>query len=86
MSWSATGSVNKDEIDTITVSPQTQPEGCEDAFNDQRSAAFEAAKILAKAVGGDSDRMTISMSGHANPNHEPATGWADEMITVSVRK
>lgn len=34
----------------------------------------------------DTKKFNVSISGHANPSHEPATGWANDCITVSVNQ
>jgi hypothetical protein len=47
-------------------------------------AVIEAATRLASAVGRPEDTITISVSGHSNPNHAPAEGWAHEFVTLSV--
>ena len=90
MSWSATpptaAGIAKSDVASIVVSPQTSPEGCVTPFEEQRDAAFEAVAILAKVVGQDDDLIYVTMSGHANPDHAPAHGWADECITISVSR
>lgn len=40
---------------------------------------------LALGVGRPEDHVQVQITGHANPGHEPVTGWADESITVTVR-
>jgi hypothetical protein len=50
----------------------------------QFEAAVVAAQALAKVVGRDGDTVHVSISGHANPDHAPRDGWANEMISVTV--
>jgi hypothetical protein len=82
MSWSArTDAVAKDAIaldepplsDVVEVEQRAQFE-----------AAVEAAKALAAVVGRPSDAVIVTLNGHANPDHGPRAGWANETITVSV--
>ena len=51
---------------------------------EQIAAAREAAFVLlgSKAVG--TLDVQINLSGHANTDHEPAQGWANDAITVSI--
>lgn len=86
MSWSAAASkIRKDQITAIEATPQTAPEGCEEAFAEQLAAAIECAEHLAAAVGGDDALVNVSMGGHANPDHaSDFEGWADETVHVSV--
>lgn len=51
---------------------------------EQVRAAIEAAVGVAPAVGGD--KVTVTIAGHANPNHEPREGWANDEVTVTVRQ
>jgi hypothetical protein len=48
------------------------------------AAVAAAASELASAIGLDSDELSVSVSGHANPGHGPKDGYADEWVTVSV--
>lgn len=90
MSWSSSTPVpvrvrdigNLDQAD-LAGAPQTQPEGCEEAYDDQLRAALDAAEMLCGGLHPDAS-VKVSLSGHANPNHEPHDGWADEAISVAV--
>jgi hypothetical protein len=55
------------------------------AVTDHVDKIREAVEILASAVGRDVDGVAVHVNGHANPDHAPREGWADEMITVSIR-
>lgn len=93
MSWSLSGSsTTKDDlrssIDADAIETQlgyAEQNGVSDEQTAQIDAALEAASTLAKACGLDADSVVIACSGHANPGHGPKEGWADEMISVSVR-
>lgn len=52
---------------------------------DHLAAAKEAAALLAAAIGQPGDKVTVSMSGHANPGHaNPFEGWGNEFIQINV--
>ena len=55
----------------------------------QFAAAKQAARqlIFMNACGPDDDGRVfiVSMNGHANPGYQPVPGWANEMVSVSVR-
>lgn len=50
---------------------------------DQMLAAVYAAIELANStkVG---NRLSVSMTGHANPDHAPMQGWGDDFVTVTL--
>lgn len=83
MSWTAyAASVDIDGIATIEV-----PYPIDDDPREQ----FEKAKQLAidlvesGVVGGSPDhRFNVSLSGHANPGHEPTEGWSNDAVTISI--
>lgn len=53
---------------------------------DQVAAATAAAKSLVTsgAVGDDTKRFAVSISGHANPGHVAAAGYANDIAYVNV--
>jgi len=52
---------------------------------EQVDKAVELVKALADAVSDTVDRkIGATLSGHANPGHEPRDGYADDSITVNV--
>lgn len=55
-----------------------------DHVKDHVAAIHTAVEHLAGVVGRPEDPLYVSISGHANPDHAPADGWADETITVSI--
>lgn len=83
MSWGTCtdGAVAKDAIEV------TQPnlsDVVEAEQREQLDVATQVARALARVVGRPDDHVRVSMTGHANPNHAPRDGWANEMITVTV--
>lgn len=69
------------ELD-LDVTPQPAPEGA--PWEEQFRSALVALLALSEAVGTDDDYFTVSISGHANPNHEQAEGWGDEFVSVTL--
>lgn len=53
---------------------------------EQIKHAVEAAVGTVKSgvVGGEHHFFHVTMSGHANPNHEPAPGWANDVVSIHV--
>lgn len=84
MSWTATATnVAADKIDEIT-SPMP-------GLSDESLAQLAAAKLVATELVhtgrvGDPNRHTfnVTLSGHANPGHEPVHGWSNDCIAVTV--
>lgn len=81
MSWSIGKEVRVPEelnglMPTYSVTP---------AATEQIERAIEVAKsILVSGVIGKDKQFQVSLSGHANNNHEPAVGWANDCITVTI--
>ncbi len=85
MSWQLSiADVDKSEISDLSPDPQTAPEGCEQAAAEQIDAVLEALENLAGVVGRPGDKLIVSLSGHANPDHGPCEGWADERISITI--
>jgi len=87
MSWNVStgasmGSNVGTAIDEAVAAAGTQTEGSEE----QIAAAREAALALLTAVARPEDSVQITLSGHSNPDKAPRAGWADQMVTVSVRQ
>lgn len=58
----------------------------EPASYEQFTAARDAIAMLIQtgAVGDpDTKRFSGSLTGHANPGHEPAAGWANDGVYIS---
>lgn len=89
MSWSAR-SVRALEVgefgrrDLYTVSP---PE-LGDLAAEQLEVGMRAARSIVDggAVGYRQDRYTVTLSGHSNPGHRPADGYANDFVSVSVQQ
>lgn len=64
---------------------QTNPS--QDVLEAVKKAAEIAVMLVGSGTVGSPDNrhdFAISMSGHANPDHEPAQGWANDFVSVSV--
>lgn len=47
-------------------------------------AARAAIEVATSGAMGDADRIAVTLSGHANPDHVPAEGWSNDAITISL--
>ena len=92
MSWEATPvkTTKADAYEDLACQVGLVAAGVDDPSQEvaeQVKAASEAAVqiIQSGCVGQDDDcRLVVSASGHANPNHAPRDGWANDMITVRI--
>lgn len=85
MSYSAsTSNISKDDIKTISVSPQTAPVGNRSQLHIDLIKAV--LPVLATVVGRPEDEISVSISGHANIDGSPVEGWADEFLTVTIHQ
>lgn len=58
---------------------------CVKERDEQIEAAITSAfQLFACPIFDNAAEITVSLSGHANPEHKMADGWANESITVSV--
>lgn len=86
MSWSITAIISQEDcdIDILKADALKQNPECGDQFD----VAFLAVKSFmeSEVVGGAGKQFYISMAGHANPNHEPREGFANDMLTISINQ
>lgn len=55
-----------------------------DEVADQVSACISAAALIISSGAIGSGKVSVSMSGHANPDHEPTAGWANDVIALTI--
>jgi hypothetical protein len=87
MSWSLSARVFGDtaEGDLEEVEPTGQ-----DASLPHVAQAAHAAKqaavalIRSGAYGTPGDHYHVTLSGHANPDHRPQSGWSNDCATIGV--
>jgi hypothetical protein len=83
MSWSESfGPCTLDELRALEpVNPQTTE--ARDQFDATRAAAVA---VVESGVVGDPKvrRFLGGLSGHANPGHAPASGYANDCVYVSI--
>lgn len=92
MSWSGSfpDGIAGDDIEASLddskafVSPP--PDQMSTEMAEQFAAAKEAVKDLIEsgAVGDTEKTYSLSLSGHANEGHEPAEGWTNDCINISL--
>lgn len=58
----------------------------DDQVEPTREQITEAIAAVSGIVdsGAVGKQVTVSMYGHANAGHEPADGWANETVTITV--
>ncbi len=82
MTWSVSGKFPDDDAASLKSSALQQNPECGDQF-DAVVGAVEAIIALG-SVGTAGKRFHVSMSGHANPDHEPRAGWANDAVTIQI--
>lgn len=87
MSWSASASavVARDAAGKLRESfDKTYPTPTAEV-TEQFAAVIRAVEGALTVVQPDLDGLvTVSASGHANPGHQKAEGWANDSFTVSI--
>lgn len=92
MSWSLNVKIPKGTTPkAATEAMEALTGGGNDAAPKARDAQQAAAKAAAigllksGAVGSlEQSAFSVSLSGHANPDHAPRAGWSDDFITLNV--
>jgi len=53
--------------------------------DEQIDAAFDVvSQLVAGPAFVNADEISISLSGHANPEHKHADGWPNDSVSISV--
>src|SRR5512142_3484513 len=96
MSWSGRISIPKGtayreaekQVVDLAVAGQPASDAAEEAI---QTAKMMVINVLASGAvtGSHVDEplrhgISVSISGHANPGHDPAPGWSNDSMTVSV--
>lgn len=88
MSWSATPvtATFADFPAAVAAATVSGVETPATAVLEQLDAAKAAANAIFEsgAVGDSTHTFIVSLNGHANTDHQPDPGWANDYITVSV--
>lgn len=89
MSWSGTSTINKDGADLVESVQAILVTGNDQAPR-ERDEQIEAAKraaislLTSDAFASISGAVRVSLSGHANPGHQPVEGMSNDYIDVQV--
>lgn len=85
MSW-GTGvhTIDKDQIGSLEAPAANNDPDAQASQDEQFAEALLVAQELATVIGRPHDQVSVSLSGHANTDHAPHPGWADECITISI--
>jgi hypothetical protein len=75
-------------IDTATATYKASLAASDYVLDQAATDAITAASVAAKAivdsgVAGDG-LVNVTMNGHANPDHKPVKGWANDFVTITV--
>lgn len=92
MSWSFTGtskragikSALQNEHERYAQTQQGYGYPLSEEANEQIDAAISVAATLAKAVATSDHNLNVTLSGHAEPGHNPVSGQASEFIQIHV--
>lgn len=87
MSYNLTVTATRSDIvDAIgrVVREADLPQLAEQEAREHLAACAAGAVGQASVTGRHTDEVTVTISGHANPGHAPAEGWANEMTQVTV--
>lgn len=92
MSWSFSAQVGADEDPREKLSAvrsEADPAssaaqyGARAETDEAIDAAIEAAAGVVLAVRGGL-AVTVQLSGHSNPAHQPVAGWSNELVNINV--
>lgn len=81
MSWGTSWKVRGNEVWDLTENGLDTPEHEEQA---EVAGAAAAQLILSGAFGDPGKAFRVTLSGHGNSGHEPAEGWSNDFIQISV--
>ena len=68
-------SVLHDNLDAVDLSAEARA---------QADAAFGVLPALLAVVDDGTHEVTVSVSGHANPGHAQGSGYANELVSISI--
>lgn len=80
MSWSASGTAENGEV-AIDLQGVTADETLAQA---QEASKAVHAILKSGALGDPKGKYYVTVSGHANPDHAPVAGWANDHLTISI--
>lgn len=70
------------EVDVKQFDGNPAPDATQDAIEQARLAAV--GLIESGALGDDTHRFRISVSGHANVDHEPSPPWSNDGLSLQI--
>lgn len=84
MSWSVSYESRKNFTNDVR-SPGSSSIDTTEAEEQLRAARSAAIDLMESgAVGAKDGDYRVYLNGHANPEHRPAPGWANDCVAVNV--
>lgn len=95
MSWSISTVLAGENADVLSANAIDELSGidrtnignadCAKERDEQIEAAIRAvSQLLVEGGFNNAEEISVSMSGHANPEHSTRSGWSNESITVTL--
>lgn len=86
MSWSAEFRLEAGQTEPSEEVKVTNIDGVPEHLEQYREAIASAFGVLVSGVVGDprTHAYVVRMSGHGNPDHEPAEGWANDFVSIVI--
>lgn len=80
MSWNGSGTAENGELEISVQQNMTEE------HTEQLKVASKAVQTILKsgALGDPGAKYFVSMTGHANPDHEPVAGWSNDSLAISI--
>lgn len=84
MSWSTYTVGLPADIETRIDALEPPGEGTTEREDQVKAAKAAAKAVIESGAVGKGEAFTVALSGHANPAHVPTSGYANDLVTVSV--
>ena len=82
MSWSGSCQEVGEQVEVESFS--LPPEPWTDEVRDQIETALAAVQSVIDSGAVGDGPYSVTVAGHANPDHEPTAGWANDGVSLSI--
>ena len=94
MSWNATGTatvhrkIGGEGFGVRVEFPNQYPQNGHGVEESKKAMAMaqDTARIILESGTLGTGAFNVQLSGHANPNNEPSSGWANDGVTISIQQ